>query len=351
MSIRKHPASGIWHIDFRTPNGTRVRQSAGTTERKAAQELHDRLKAQLWRQERLGEKPEGTFEAAAVAVLKASQGQKDYRTKVRHISYWRTVFQGQPLSSLTAKAILEGLPTHYVRQGTQQRKAISKTTQNRYLATMRTMLNLAQEQGMLHAAPKIRLFREKTLVIRFLTKQQARDFLHALDLPWMRQVCQFALATGMRAGEIFGLTWDKVDLPRQLAWVSADKAKSSRARAVPLNTEAIAVLQQRQRLGQSRVFTRDGADIDIKQIDRRCFNRALEAAGVKLPFRFHDLRHTWASWHVQSGTHLFALKELGGWETLEMVKRYAHLAPEHLNQYASAVKIWSNSTPGNKKAA
>ncbi|WP_254662009.1 tyrosine-type recombinase/integrase [Delftia sp. JD2] len=63
--------------------------------------------------------------------------------------------------------------------------------------------------------------------------------------------------------------------------------------------------------------------------------RAFAAAGVE-NFRVHDLRHTWASWHVRSGTPLFVLKELGGWKTLEMVKKYA-LAPEHLAQYANAV--------------
>ncbi len=51
-------------------------------------------------------------------------------------------------------------------------------------------------------------------------------------------------------------------------------------------------------------------------------------------FRWHDLRHTWASWHVQNGTPLHALQELGGWETADMVRRYAHLAAEHLAPYA-----------------
>jgi integrase len=51
-------------------------------------------------------------------------------------------------------------------------------------------------------------------------------------------------------------------------------------------------------------------------------------------FRCHDLRHTWASWHVQNGTPLHALQELGGWSDIRMVQRYAHLAPEHLPEYA-----------------
>jgi hypothetical protein len=60
---------------------------------------------------------------------------------------------------------------------------------------------------------------------------------------------------------------------------------------------------------------------------------ALKRAGIE-NFRWHDLRHTWASWHVQQGTPLHALQELGGWETAEMVRRYAHFSAEHLAPYA-----------------
>ena len=72
---------------------------------------------------------------------------------------------------------------------------------------------------------------------------------------------------------------------------------------------------------------------------------ALARAGIK-GFRWHDLRHTWASWHVQNGTSMQALMELGGWSSLEMVLRYAHLAGEHLKQDADRIvgTIWSQST-------
>jgi integrase len=60
---------------------------------------------------------------------------------------------------------------------------------------------------------------------------------------------------------------------------------------------------------------------------------SLSRAGID-NFRWHDLRHTWASWHVQSGTPLFALQELGGWESAEMVRQYAHLAADHLTPFA-----------------
>jgi integrase len=63
----------------------------------------------------------------------------------------------------------------------------------------------------------------------------------------------------------------------------------------------------------------------------------LARAGIT-NFRWHDLRHTWASWHVQAGTPLFALQEMGGWESPEMVCRYAHLAAAHLAPYADRLE-------------
>lgn len=67
--------------------------------------------------------------------------------------------------------------------------------------------------------------------------------------------------------------------------------------------------------------------------DNNGWRLALARAGIE-DFRFHDLRHTWASWLVQAGVPLFVLQEMGGWESLEMVKRYAHLSPTHLAEYA-----------------
>ena len=71
----------------------------------------------------------------------------------------------------------------------------------------------------------------------------------------------------------------------------------------------------------------------ITQVSTKAWYAGLERAGIT-DFRWHDLRHTWASWHVQSGTPLFALQELGCWESAEKVRRYAHLAADHLAPYA-----------------
>jgi integrase len=87
---------------------------------------------------------------------------------------------------------------------------------------------------------------------------------------------------------------------------------------------------------RTHVFTYEGQP--IKQVSTQAWYLALKRAGIE-DFRWHDLRHTWASWHVQSGTPLFALQELGGWETEKMVRRYAHLAADHLAAHAVDTEI------------
>jgi integrase len=89
------------------------------------------------------------------------------------------------------------------------------------------------------------------------------------------------------------------------------------------------------------VFTYEGQP--IRQVSTRAWYHALRRAGIE-DFRWHDLRHTWASWHVQGGTPLFALQELAGWETEKMVRRYAHLAAEHLAVYVSNTESYGTNT-------
>ena len=74
------------------------------------------------------------------------------------------------------------------------------------------------------------------------------------------------------------------------------------------------------------------------QVGTKAWRAAVARAGIE-DFRWHDLRHTWASWHVQHGTPLYALQELGGWSDTEMVRRYAHLSSDHLSDYAQRMAL------------
>ncbi|MDP2903475.1 MAG: tyrosine-type recombinase/integrase [Methylovulum sp.] len=104
-----------------------------------------------------------------------------------------------------------------------------------------------------------------------------------------------------------------------------------KAIAVPLNDAALAVIRDQIGKHQENVFSYKGNKI----IDAhgKAWRKALIWAGIN-NFRWHDLRHTWASRHIQNGTPLHILKELGGWSDLTMVFRYAHLSSKHLEDYA-----------------
>jgi integrase len=129
---------------------------------------------------------------------------------------------------------------------------------------------------------------------------------------------------------VSGLQWSQVDLARRCAWIHPDQAKARKAIAVPLTAAAVVVVRQQIGKHETHVFTYRRKP--IKQVNTKAWRGALKRVGIA-DFRWHDLRHTWASWHVQSGTPLHVLQELGAWETAEMVRRYAHLSSEHLAQY------------------
>jgi integrase len=121
---------------------------------------------------------------------------------------------------------------------------------------------------------------------------------------------------------ITGLEWQQVDLGRHQAWIWVDQSKTREAIAVPLKEDAVNVLRERWGQHPERVFTHQGKP--FHQADGRIWRNAVKAAGLS-DFRFHDLRHTWASRHIQAGTPLHALMELGGWSDPAMVRKYAAL--------------------------
>lgn len=96
--------------------------------------------------------------------------------------------------------------------------------------------------------------------------------------------------------------------PPTLAWIHPDEAKAGKAIAVPLNQDALSVLRSRLGIHEVFVFTYRGKPNKVCCTKR--WKDALATAGIE-DFRWHDLRHTWASWHVQSGTSLQELMELG----------------------------------------
>jgi integrase len=203
---------------------------------------------------------------------------------------------------------------------------------NRALALVRSVLQKClRERQWLDRAPTVRMLKEPTRRIRYLTRAEAHQLL--AELPQhLRDMAAFSLVSGLRAANVTGLRWSAVDLDRRLAWVHTDEAKARRAIPVPLNGEAVAVLQKQIGKHRDIVFTFKGKPIE--QVITAAWYKALGRAEIE-NFRWHDLRHTWASWHIQGGTPLNVLQQLGGWVSYSMLQRCAHLAAEHLAPWAT----------------
>ncbi|MEI8395244.1 MAG: site-specific integrase [Rhodospirillaceae bacterium] len=137
-----------------------------------------------------------------------------------------------------------------------------------------------------------------------------------------------SLNTGMRRGELFGLTWREADLDRREITVDGAKAKSGQTRHIPLNDEGWSVLSHWRTQVDSTplVFpNRDGGQFNNV---RKSWEALLLAAKIE-EFRWHDIRHTFASKLVMVGVDLNTVRELLGHSDIKMTLRYAHLAPEH----------------------
>lgn len=102
-----------------------------------------------------------------------------------------------------------------------------------------------------------------------------------------------------------------MDLARRTAWVHVDQAKARKAIAVPLSGTAAIVIRDQIGKHSTHVFSFRGKP--VRQVNTKAWRNVLQPVGIS-EFRWHDLRHAWASWHVQAGTQLYALQELGSWE-------------------------------------
>ena len=211
---------------------------------------------------------------------------------------------------------------------------VKNSTINRELEVVRHILNLAKNEWIeIDSVSMIRMLKESTPRVRLLTIEESKRLLGQLP-DHLRPAVQYALAIGCRKGEILNLEWRRVDLHRKVAWLEAGTTRNDDARGIPLNGDAVQALRKVRKDNFYYVFTYRGNKMNTIG---KAYKNALKRANIK-DFTFHDLRHTWASWHVMAGTPLYELMTLGGWKTIDCVQRYAHLAPEHLAKAASRIE-------------
>lgn len=306
----------IWWVEI-TAHGRRLRESAGTTDKKAAQEYHEKRRGEIWRQAKLGEPAPVTWgEAVARWLAVKPRGMPD-RYRLRRI----------PVSLKEALPLDAGLIERSL-------KGLSASSMNRYFALFVAIHNNAGVPP-----PKLKRRSMPPGRTRWLTAEEWQRLRAALDeeSQLLREAAEFTLATGLRENNVLELEWGQVDLQRRVAWLHGDQTKQKKPLGVPLNDAACAILASRRGAHKQFAFAHPESGRPLYKASNRAWYAALRKARLK-GFRWHDLRHTWASWAVMSGVRLEELQRMGGWATSQMVQRYAHLSSEHLAEAAARVK-------------
>jgi site-specific recombinase XerD len=268
------------------------------------------------------------------------------------------------IDELGGKKLHEITPWLIEKWRTKRKKAgRAATTINRDIACVRGALSKAVEWGLLDENPlkDIKpLKTDKAGIVRYLTKaeeKRLRDALTARDKrliegrasgnewrekrgyeamqditgpygDYMTPLILLSINTGIRQGEALALAWKNVNLKSKRLTVSGATAKSHHTRHIPLNTEATDVLKawQIQTGKAGLIFTaRDGEQLGSV---KKSWAGILDKAKIT-GFRWHDLRHHFASMLVMAGADLYVIKELLGHSTIAVTERYSHLAPEH----------------------
>jgi integrase len=250
--------------------------------------------------------------------------QKAFRSKCGFVKLLVDEFGRLPLRRFGTRLIEE----YQIRKLTEGKKP---ATVNRHLATLKHMFRKAADWELIDEETIRRVRRAKQLQennrrLRYLSVDECRELIEAC-IPHIRPIVVTALNTGMRKEEILSLEWEKhIDLRH--GFILLDVKKNGKRRQIPITPMLRETLQGIvRRVGVPYVFVgREGKR--FKDTKSTGFNATLRRAGIK-DFRFHDLRHTFASHLVMGGVDLATIKELLGHKDFKMTLRYAHLAPAH----------------------
>lgn len=155
---------------------------------------------------------------------------------------------------------------------------------------------------------------------------------------YLRPMVLLSLNTGLRRGELFGLEWTDIDFEARTLAVRGAVAKSGNTRIVGLNDTALSVLDawRRQHPGIGLVFKSPKTGKAFDNVNK-AWRELLKDAKI-IGFRWHDMRHSFASWLVQSGVDLYVVRQLMGHSSIAMTERYAHLAPQAAHEAVNRIR-------------
>ena len=306
--------------------GKRIQESLKTDNRKLADKLYAKVLTDIVEGRYFDSvKAKSTkFEEMTDKYLKEHAHSRDNVT----VKALRAFFSGLMISQITTKVIAE--------YRNMRLKSVKPATVYQDLALLRRMFNVAiKEWEWCKDNPVSRLsfsVGNRNARDRWLTLEEEKMLLEKATNPdWLRSLLMVALHTGMRRGEILDLRWQNVDLLKRL--IRIVKSKNGEKRTIPMSNTLVDLFK-----GMNVRDISGGVFPISKSSVRHAFDKVVEKASLE-DFRFHDLRHTFATRLVQNGVDVFKVKELLGHKTITMTMRYAHHYPESLR---SSVEVLDN---------
>jgi integrase len=329
MSIKlvRRPKSPNW-IMRGTVRGTRVEESTGTDERRIAEEIRAKREAELLAQSVYGRRATATFAEAALSYLEQGGSRRFLEPIIRH-------FGTLPLAQIDQDAIDRGARKLFAN-------ATASTRNRQFYTPASAVLHHAARRGWCTRPMIERPDEGHKPEPRWLTIEEA-DKLIANAADHLNPLLIFLFYTGARMGEALWLDWHNVNLSRM--HVTFPKTKNGETRGVALHPRVVAALANlRHRDGE--VFRRpDGEPYERPKGNEdhsagsrisTAFRGACRRADIE-NFSPHDCRHTWATWHYAANRDLGALQRLGGWKSVRMVMRYAHVNVAELSHTINAL--------------
>jgi len=359
MAIFQKKSTGDYYVDLYV-NGRRKRWKVGPNKRQA-ELVEGKLKAEIAEDKYLDVKKDSNVTFAEFAdryIAEHSKVEnKSWYEDEKRMGLLKEEFGKMPLSSIETKDIVQFKAKLLTREKAPGKK-IRPATINRKLMLLKGMFSRAIEWGVFHRTnpcDPVKPLKENNQKERYLSIEEIKKLLGQCKKELLN-VVEFALSTGMRAGEIVGLKWTDVDFKLELIYVRRSgkcsySPKSGKNRAVPMNNCSRSVLMRCTEL-------RNGESDEYVFSSRHWEGYKVAVARAELnppgtsdldKVVFHTLRHTFASHLAIQGVDLYRIAKLLGNSFQVVEKRYAHLHPKHLQEIRMIDNIWTPALMGHKQ--
>ena len=270
------------------------------------------------------------------------------RNMKQHLLWWKQELGHCLLSDIKPSHIAQKRD-ELLSQDTFYKRPRSSTTVVRYIASLSHAFSIAVKEWEWMDENPIRKINKPKLPqgrIRFLDESEKNRLLDACkqsNSAYLYPIVVLALTTGMRKGEILTLNWDDLDFERYTILLRT--TKNGERRMIPLIGLSLELLRRLYSIRQSKLVFPSPKNSNYPLNIRSAWENALQKAGIA-NFKFHDLRHTAASYLAMNNTNLLEIGALLGHKTVQMTKRYAHLSNEHIFQMAQKLnKVLELSPP------